>query len=249
MPDGARPHPGNKPGTETRVGHHAFDRSYVQFYFGGGATPGGACNISMEYSVSGAGNGDIDILVTPQGDCGGNCSDWEIQLGARHAWFKVGNASSEHGGITVSSAGLPDFSVYTTSAASTPGAVPGVPVALSIDLVRGSSVGLSTTKGATVAAISAKLAAARTAEEALLVKTFGADRATQGQAIKASAMWTLISTPAENGGAPLLPVSRVWNFAPGTRQLRHYVGPFSLISQLHPRPTRAVCHPQLSTSA
>ena len=24
-----------------------------------------------------------------------------------------------------------------------------------------------------------------------------------------------ISTPAENGGAPLLPVSRVWNFAPG----------------------------------
>jgi hypothetical protein len=28
-------------------------------------------------------------------------------------------------------------------------------------------------------------------------------------------MWNLISTPAENGGAPFLPVSRVWTFTPG----------------------------------
>lgn len=59
-----------------RVGHHAFDRSYVQFYFGGGATPGGALNMSMEYSVGGDGNGDIDVLMTPQGDA----KDWEIQV-------------------------------------------------------------------------------------------------------------------------------------------------------------------------
>jgi hypothetical protein len=32
VPDGARPHPNNKPGTETRVGHHAFDRSYVHSF-------------------------------------------------------------------------------------------------------------------------------------------------------------------------------------------------------------------------
>ena len=34
VPDGASPRPHNTPGTATRVGHHAFDRSYVQFYFG-----------------------------------------------------------------------------------------------------------------------------------------------------------------------------------------------------------------------
>ena len=33
--------------------------------------------------------------------------------------------------------------------------------------------------------------------------------------VQASAMWNLISTPAENGGAPFLPVSRVWSFTPG----------------------------------
>lgn len=33
--------------------------------------------------------------------------------------------------------------------------------------------------------------------------------------LQASAMWNLISTPAENGGAPFLPVSRVWTFTPG----------------------------------
>ena len=69
---------------------------------------------------------------------------------------------------------------------------------------------------ATVASIQKLLGAARAKEEALLLKTFGNDaaRAGEGQAVKASAMWNLISTPAENGGAPLLPVSRVWNFAP-----------------------------------
>jgi len=25
-------------------------------------------------------------------------------------------------------------------------------------------------------------------------------------------MWTMVSTPAENGGAPFMPVSRVWSF-------------------------------------
>ena len=77
------------------------------------------------------------------------------------------------------------------------------------------AVGFSTTSSATVASIKSKLEAARAAELALLAKTFGADRAGEGFAVKASAMWTMVSTPAENGGAPLLPVSRVWSFTPG----------------------------------
>jgi hypothetical protein len=76
------------------------------------------------------------------------------------------------------------------------------------------AVGFSTRSSPTVAAISATLASAKAAEEALLVTTFGAGRAGEGMAVKAAAMWNLISTPAENGGAPLLPVSRVWSFTP-----------------------------------
>jgi hypothetical protein len=29
-------------------------------------------------------------------------------------------------------------------------------------------------------------------------------------AVKGAAMWTMVSTPAENAGAPLMPVSRAW---------------------------------------
>lgn len=105
-------------------------------------------------------------------------------------------------------AGLPAFNVYSTGdGVAAP--VSGVPVvALTVDLKDG-AVGFSTTKGATTATIQAKLSKAKAAEEALLAKTFGTDRMGQGQAVKASAMWTLVSTPAENAGAPLLPVSRV----------------------------------------
>ena len=46
VPDGAKQHAGN---AETRVGLHAHDRSYVQFFVGPG--PGVATNVSIEYSV------------------------------------------------------------------------------------------------------------------------------------------------------------------------------------------------------
>ena len=116
--------------------------------------------------------------------------------------------------------GMPAFAFYATttpsnySNSSGSGGNGGNVLGLAVGLGNG-PVGFSTTTACpTVAGISSLLAAARAAEEALLVKTFGADRAGEGQAVKASAMWTLVSTPAENGGAPLLPVSRVWSFAP-----------------------------------
>lgn len=173
-----------------------------------------AAGASPRYSASGSTNAELDLLITPQDNCGGSCSDYYIELSGRYAWFKVGgaNASSGPSGAAVLSftpAGLPAFSIFST-AASTASASDGVQVGLG-----NGAVGFSTASQPSVAAIRAKLDAARAAEEALLVKTFGADRAGEGQAVKASAMWTLVSTPAENGGGPLLPVSRVWNFAPG----------------------------------
>ena len=55
-PDGQQHLPGVAP--SVRVGHHAVDRSYVQFFVG--PVPGVPANISIEYSVTdspGAGNG------------------------------------------------------------------------------------------------------------------------------------------------------------------------------------------------
>lgn len=221
VPDGARPRPTSAPGVETRVGHHSFDRSYVQFYFGGGITPGGAPNISVEYSASA--DGRLDLLLTPQStDCGGNCSDWEVQLSARYAWLKAGGLSASGSAIEFTPAGLPPLTVRATAASAVAGPVSGAPVALTVALSAGRRpVGFSTSAGATVATISARLAAAKEKEETLLAATFGAGRAGEGQAIKAAVMWNLHSTPAENAGAPFLPVSRVW----GTRGLCPATGP------------------------
>ena len=192
----------------------------MQFYFGGGVTPGGAPNISFEYSASV--DGSLDLLLTPQDtDCGGNCSDWEVQLHARYGWLKAGGAnatqreSGSGGKLQFAPAGFPPFSVYSAGAALA-GPVLGTPVALVVALSGGRQpFGFSTSATATAAIIAAKLSSAKAKEEALLIKTFGAGRADEGQAVKASVMWNLHSAPAENGGAPLLPVSRVW----GTRGL------------------------------
>lgn len=237
VPDGTRPYSrkSDPVGVETRVGHHAFDRSYVQFYFGGGVTPGGAPNVSLEYSSSS--DGTLSLLLTAQeADCGGNCSDWEVQLRARYAWLKAGGANATQcdrksftlgtscSKIQFTPAGFPSVSIYSTSPALA-GPVQGAQVALSASFGSGQVVGFSTNATFTTSDIVAQLHAAKEKEEALLLQTFGSSRANTGQAIKASVMWNLHSAPAENGGAPLLPVSRVW----GTRGLCPGVGDWSYI--------------------
>ena len=239
VPDGTRPYSRQTDpvGVETRVGHHAYDRSYVQFYFGGGVTPGGAPNVSLEYSASA--DGSLSLLLTAQeANCGGNCSDWEVQLYARYAWLKAGGANAtqcdtEHdatgsgsscGKIDFTPAGFPPVSIYSTGPAVA-GPVHGAQVALSASFEGGRPIGFSTNATFTTSAIVTELRAAKEKEEALLVQTFGSSRADTGQAIQASVMWNLHSAPAENGGAPLLPVSRVW----GTRGLCPGVGDWAYI--------------------
>ena len=53
MPDGAKQNAAN---CATRVGLHAPDRSYVQFYFGNLPSAGVNANVSVEYSAGDAGN-------------------------------------------------------------------------------------------------------------------------------------------------------------------------------------------------
>ena len=63
QPDG---HKQNAKSGYVRVGHHAYDRSYVQYFLGHSDSDKlNGANVSIEYSVSGPGNNDIDLLVTP----------------------------------------------------------------------------------------------------------------------------------------------------------------------------------------
>ena len=53
-------------------------------------------NVSVEFSASGEGNADLDLLFTPQDGCGlsgaheDSCDDYEIRLSGRFAWLKMG---------------------------------------------------------------------------------------------------------------------------------------------------------------
>ena len=86
VPDGAEPRPRNRPGTNTRVGLHAYDKSYVQFYFGNNKGIGVNANVSVEYSVTGQDNSEIDMLVTPV-DCGADgCGSYTLQVRTHRTW-------------------------------------------------------------------------------------------------------------------------------------------------------------------
>jgi hypothetical protein len=245
-PDGQH-QDGSQP--DVRVGLHAFDRSYVQFYFGDGA--GVNANVSVEYSVSGAENAALELLVTPV-TCGGHpasdagaCDDFEVRATGRYVFFRAGtiqtsssDSNSDRGAdgksmdgksngngeasspvaasLTFSPGGFQDLAVYGSNGSTASSSnTSSVPPALHLPLRGGLAVALSTEgERPDPTAIATRLAAAAAAEQQLLETTFGADRAGEGQAVKAAAMWTLVSTPAENAGAPFLPVSRAWNFAP-----------------------------------
>jgi hypothetical protein len=181
---------------------------------GSNPNAGVVANVSVEYSVGGSKNDEIDLLITPI-TCGtGGCSDFSINLGGRFAFLKAGNVTDSTTSLGFAAAGMPPFTIHSTAAGEVSPGNGNHPRSLRVNLGSG-PIGFSTTASPAVDAISTKLAAARAAEEQLLVKTFGADRAGDGMAVKAAAMWNLISTPAENGGAPLLPVSRVWSFTSG----------------------------------
>jgi hypothetical protein len=139
--------------------------------------------------VSGDANSDIDVLITPIGSCA--VHDFEVVLESRYAWFKAGTVStSGNSSITFSPAAMAPIKLYTTSTLQTSpelvhayhgspvGAVSAAGDDSLVHLSLGSGpVGFSTSANPTVAKISALLTTARATEEALLIKTFGADRA------------------------------------------------------------------------
>jgi hypothetical protein len=218
-------HQQNQASANVRVGHHAYDRSYVQFYIGHSSADSlvGA-NVSVEYSVSNGGT-DLDLLITPLPSvASANCcwnnnscchedsalalpwAEIELVLDLRFAWFRGGTVAAAAAAVTFSPAGLEPFSLYATATGNV------TESQLRISLGSG-PVGVSTTAGRSVAAIAALVESAAAREATLLTSTYGAAYAGHAMAIKGSVMWNLIYNPLENGAA-LLPVSRDWNFAP-----------------------------------
>jgi len=198
QPDG---HKQNAASASVRVGHHAYDRSYVQYYLANSASDSlTGFNVSIEFSASGE---DVELLVTPISGCSGI----DLVLDLRFAWKMAGSVASDSQSLSLSGAGMSKTRLYTTSKGKATSNSQ-----LRIDLSAG-PVGFSTATGPSVTNIQANLKTSLDKEEALLKSTFGEAFWVHGMAVKGSIMWNLIWNPGENG-APLLPVSRDWNFAP-----------------------------------
>jgi hypothetical protein len=185
QPDG---HKQNAKSGYVRVGHHAYDRSYVQYYVGHSTsdTLTGA-NVSVELTVT-EGGAAVDMLITPIGSAA-SWKDIELVLDGRFAWFRGGSVSAESSTVTLTPAGMPPIALHTTA----PGKIAGSSQ-LRLSLGNG-SVGLSTHAGGrSVESIRAMLKTAAAAEEASLQKTYTDAFAGHGMAVKGSAMWNLICT-------------------------------------------------------
>ena len=185
-----------------RVGHHAYDRSYVQYYLGPNVSPVVAVNVSVEYSVTNGG-ASIDFLVTPVPSIrsAGGRSDgstvagggYELVIDLRYAWYQAGKLSTAESQLSFAPAGFPNITLFTTKAGTVSSSSE-----LRISLNNG-AVGFSTDKTATASMIAAKLAAARATEEGALIAAFGDRFAGRGMAVKASVMWNFIYNNFENG--------------------------------------------------
>ena len=202
-----------------RVGPYASDRSYGQYFFGGGAPNNGheaaftSGNLSMAFT---AGKGGLRLLASPVG-CGGgaaatNCSDFELRLNGRFLWTRVGRAgvASDLSAIGFAPAG--DLAP-ARAAVLGDGGRSVVGGNLTINLGAG-AVGVSTFAGDDLAAVRAAVGAARDKHSASMRDAYGTDALAEvATAVEAAAMWTLVSTPAENAHAVLMPVSRAWQRA------------------------------------
>ena len=140
-----------------------------------------------------------------------------------NATFTGGKVTTATDQITFKPTGLPGTTIYAVHASPPSSSTPAPAPTPAVDAARnhlhmgsdGSLVltlhhgaaGCSTAKGTTAADIRVKLDTAKSAEEQLLRSRFGVGKEVSGQAVKAAAMWTLVSTPEENALAPFNPVS------------------------------------------
>jgi hypothetical protein len=224
---------GSEGALPVRVGAHAVDHTYSQAFvsFLG-------LNVSVEYAVSGANRGGLDLVVTPQlGSTAVN--EYAVVFAGRFAWGRQGVFEASASGLSFAGAGgLAGVALSVTAPRLPPGALPeihapGFPYlfpcsgdrecasescSCNVDgciglcnketpLVNfgaafpaagGGAVGLSTTAGASLGDIEARIAAARAATEASFQR-FGAALAPTTEAVESALGWSYIYTPVEYG--------------------------------------------------
>ena len=97
----------------TRVGIHASDRSYAQFYVGPGAntTASVQANVSVEFSVHGGDGEDITMVLTPI-MCADGCSNYVVRVTPRYAWYRVGSFYSDGDTLHIAPAGSPNITIH-----------------------------------------------------------------------------------------------------------------------------------------
>ena len=199
-----------------RVGPHAYDRSYAQYY-----VQGGGKNVSIEFS----GGSELQLLVTNVEGAANDDNDFAVVFYAEALWERAASIAVAPNGtalhlapwgldaVTLSASGATDVSVE----ASLPAAVAGAPhIALRLGgTPSNASAGISSI-GATDASVDAlrKTLGARRETELGRYAQFG-ELAEVKEAVQGATMWNLVYTPAEAG--PLAPVARGWDFTSGAR--------------------------------
>lgn len=92
-----------------RVGLHAYDKSYIGY----NVTFKGL-TLSMECSVSGPDQEELQFLITAIDCDNSNCAeDFELHIGGRYAWFRPGCVYETPAGLSFSTPGLGDIELMT----------------------------------------------------------------------------------------------------------------------------------------
>eukprot|EP00301_Raphidiophrys_heterophryoidea_P017925 c2923_g1_i1.p1 GENE.c2923_g1_i1~~c2923_g1_i1.p1 ORF type:complete len:932 (-),score=169.29 c2923_g1_i1:264-3059(-) len=187
-------------GENSRVGLHAYDRSYVQMYIG--TSFGG--NVSVEYSSN---KDSLLLLITPVPGNSNN-PDYSIQLTPSFAYGWGGGASVTNTTLTFAPSNLTTIVLHCTSTSPTsPTKLPGSNV-LEHRLADG-ALACSTGAVVPVADTAARLLVAQMNERNRL-NQYGGDLAATKEAMQAGLMWNWLYVPCEYG--PFVVAGRGWSF-------------------------------------
>ena len=167
---------------KVRVGPHAYNRSYIQFFVDG-SRMGVRANFSIEFS------GGDDVVAMVSGVGGSAWPGYYVRFTPRFAWLRAGFVEVGASELVLSPHGESTITLSPTQTGQVQGH------SLIIPLSNG-PVAISS-RAQSLEAITAMLARARAVELATYA-AYGA-LADVKEAVQAAVMWNLIYTPAEQG--------------------------------------------------
>jgi len=237
-PDGIKSGGGEAAKAMVRPGPYAYDHSYGTFSFGNSNSSDTSLplgNLTVSFS---AGEENLSVWVAP--DCAAasfDCDDLALRVTSRFMWQRegeivVGGVGDGDGDgdneIQFRPAGsIPDFKLtftepyYNVSTFEDTETSGGITSAVSFKLNKG-AIGFTTDETFTFTGRRRKIeefiAGKKHSHISHVTSKFNsdADDISAYLGVEAAAMWTAISTPAENGHATLMPVSRAWSRIPPT---------------------------------